>query len=157
MNPYQSVLKATPNRTWRVVPLLLLVNACCSSTPLEYRPNEQLVAKKTPRFSFRYALNLSNPAAGQSLWPICKPFGITVFLLHRTSALSQRAIRKEAFPPASCTGSANETTIVVAVLASAAAKVTGPFGTITCSAPANLTSLLARPTKGLPLPTNLEL
>ena len=42
--------------------------------------HEQLVAKMKPRFPFMYANNLSNPALGQSLWPICKPFRITVFL-----------------------------------------------------------------------------
>ena len=36
-----------------------------------------------PRFPLMYALNLSNPALGQSLWPICKPFRIIVFLPHR--------------------------------------------------------------------------
>ena len=116
----------------------------------------QSVLKATPNRLWRFvralapcqrldALNLSNPALGPSWWPICTSFRISMLLQHRTSA------RNEAFPPASCTGSANKTTMVVVVLVSPAGKAPVPFGTTTCSATANLKSLPARPTKGLPL------
>ena len=45
MDPYWSVLKATPNRRWRFVRFLLLAIASCSPTPLNISSNEHLVAK----------------------------------------------------------------------------------------------------------------
>ena len=146
-----------PKSTLEICPALALDQRLLFANTTRISSKEQLVAKMKPRFPFMYALNLSNPALGQSLWPICKPFRITVFLPHRTSVLPQRAIRKEALPPASCTGSTNETTMLVVGLASPVGRVTVPFGTITCSATAKLTSLPARPTKGLPLESRTAL
>ena len=135
-----------------------LSGSCSLPTPIlcntsRTSSNEQLVPKMKPSFPLMYAFNLSNPALGQSLRPICTPFRITVFLPHRTSSPLQKEIRKEAFPPASCTGSANETV----GLASPAGKVTVPFEKITCSATAKVTSLPARPMKGLPLESSTAL
>ena len=40
-------------------------------TPLEYRPMNTWSQKMKSRFPFMSALDLSNPALGQSLWPVC--------------------------------------------------------------------------------------
>ena len=44
------------------------------------------------------AFNLPNPALGKSLWPICRPFRITVFLPHRTSAQPQECNTERSIP-----------------------------------------------------------
>ena len=98
-------LESNTKSTLEICPALAPCQRLLYANTFRISFNEQMVGKMKPKFSFMCALNLSNPALGQSLWrPICKPVQIIVFLPHRTSGLPQRAIRKEAFPPATCPG-----------------------------------------------------
>ena len=129
MDPHQSVLKATPNRHWRFVPLLLLANACCLPThrPMNIWPPK---AAKVPHHVC--------PQLVQSRVGTVVVANLQTFTEHCVLATQNLCPtpKGNTFPPASCTGSANETAMVVVGLASPAGRVTVPFGTITCSATA---------------------
>ena len=100
-----------------------------------------------------YALNLSNPALGLSLWPICKPFQITVFFPTQNLCPTHKKGKTERSISASKLYGLSERDYNGSRRTCLTCRE--GHGTIRndslCPPRQHLTSRPARPTKGLPL------